>query len=45
MYSMQLITALSYDDCEHYRYILAAIGRTLALMEAIDEAIPGFPLP
>ncbi len=35
---------LSYDDCEHYRYILAAIERTLALMEEIDEIIPGFPL-
>ncbi len=35
---------LSYDDCKHYRYILAAIERTLALMEEIDEAISGFPL-
>ncbi len=37
--------ALSYDDCEHYRYIVAAIERTMALMEEIDEIIPGFPLP
>lgn len=37
--------ALSYDDCEHYRYIVAAIERTIALMEEIDDIIPSFPLP
>lgn len=37
--------SLSYDDCEHYRYILAAIERTMTLMESIDQIIPGFPLP
>ncbi len=37
--------SLSYDDCEHYRYILAAIERTMTLMESIDQIIPEFPLP
>jgi len=30
---------LSYDDCEHYRYILAALKQTLELMEKIDESV------
>lgn len=33
---------LSYDDCEHYLYILAALEQTIDLMEKIDETLPEF---
>jgi predicted helicase len=35
---------LSYDDCNHYLYILAALEQTIELMAKIDETIPEFPL-
>jgi predicted helicase len=33
---------LSYDDCEHYLYILAALEQTIELMEKIDATLPEF---
>jgi len=36
---------LSYDDCKHYLYILAALEQTIDLMAKIDATIPEFPLP
>jgi len=36
---------LSYDDCTHYLYILAALEQTLDLMAKIDQSLPDFPLP
>jgi len=35
---------LSYDDCNHYLYILAALEQTIDLMDKIDETLPEFPL-
>ncbi|MDM8558449.1 type ISP restriction/modification enzyme [Candidatus Parabeggiatoa sp. HSG14] len=35
---------LSYEDCEHYFYILAALEQTIDLMEKIDATLPEFPL-
>jgi len=35
---------LSYNDCEHYLYILAALEQTIELMVKIDKTIPEFPL-
>jgi hypothetical protein len=35
---------LSYDDCNHYLYILAALEKTIQLMAEIDATIPEFPL-
>jgi predicted helicase len=35
---------LSYDDCKHYLYILAALEQTIDLMEKIDDTLPEFPL-
>ncbi|RKZ77719.1 MAG: helicase, partial [Candidatus Parabeggiatoa sp. nov. 1] len=35
---------LSYDDCNHYLYILAALEQTIDLMAKIDETLPEFPL-
>ncbi len=35
---------LSYDDCNHYLYILAALEQTIDLMAKIDKTIPEFPL-
>ncbi|MDM8558971.1 type ISP restriction/modification enzyme [Candidatus Parabeggiatoa sp. HSG14] len=35
---------LSYDDCNHYLYILAALEQTIDLMEKIDATLPEFPL-
>jgi predicted helicase len=35
---------LSYDDCNHYFYILAALEQTIDLMEKIDATLPEFPL-
>ncbi|MDM8560255.1 type ISP restriction/modification enzyme, partial [Candidatus Parabeggiatoa sp. HSG14] len=35
---------LSYEDCEHYFYILAALEQTINLMEKIDATLPEFPL-
>ena len=36
---------LSNDDLNHYRRIVVALQETIRLMEAIDDAIPGWPLP
>ncbi|MEY3219072.1 MAG: hypothetical protein RIT27_429 [Pseudomonadota bacterium] len=35
---------LSYEDCAHYLYILAAITKTQQLMKKIDETISDFPI-
>ncbi|MDM8560540.1 type ISP restriction/modification enzyme, partial [Candidatus Parabeggiatoa sp. HSG14] len=35
---------LSYEDYEHYFYILAALEQTIDLMEKIDATLPEFPL-
>jgi len=35
---------LSYDDCNHYLYILAALEQTIDLMDKIDKTLPDFPL-
>lgn len=35
---------LSYDDLTHYQRVVVALQRTLALMTAIDAAIPAWPL-
>ncbi len=34
---------LSYDDCNHYLYIIAALQQTIQLMEEIDTTFPEFP--
>jgi hypothetical protein len=36
---------LSYDDLTHYQRVVAALAETMQIMEQIDEAIGGFPLP
>ena len=36
---------LSNADLTHYRRIIVALQETIRIMEAIDEAIPGWPLP
>ena len=36
---------LSNDDLNHYRRIIVALQETILIMEAIDEVIPGWPLP
>ena len=36
---------LSNNDLTHYRRIVLALQETLRLMEEIDNAIPGWPLP
>ena len=36
--------ALSFQDLRHYQQIVVALQQTMRLMEAIDEAIPGWPL-
>jgi len=36
--------ALSYDDMQHYRKIVAALNETIRLMEEIDTLIPNWPL-
>ena len=36
---------LSNDDLNHYRRIIVALQETIRTMEAIDDAIPGWPLP
>ena len=36
---------LSVDDIQHYQRIVVALLETIRLMQAIDERIPGFPLP
>ena len=36
---------LSNDDLNHYRRIIVALQETIWTMEAIDDAIPGWPLP
>lgn len=35
---------LSYDDLTHYQRVVVALQRTLALMTAIDAAIPAWPI-
>ena len=37
--------ALTFDDIRQYQKIVVALAETLRLMTAIDERIPGFPLP
>ena len=37
--------ALTFDDIQQYQKIVVALAETLRLMTAIDERIPGFPLP
>ena len=36
---------LSNDDLNHYRRIIVVLQETIRTMEAIDDAIPGWPLP
>ncbi len=36
---------LTNDDLNHYRRIIVALQETIRTMEAIDDAIPGWPLP
>jgi len=35
---------LTYDDIDHYRKIVNALGGTIRLMQEIDDAIPRWPL-
>lgn len=35
---------LSYDDLTHYQQIVVALQQTIELMEAIDHAIPDWPI-
>ena len=35
---------LSHDDLEHYQKIVVVLQETMRLMEAIDEAIPSWPI-
>ncbi|MBI4738763.1 helicase [Candidatus Woesearchaeota archaeon] len=35
---------LSNEDISHYQRIVVALGETITLMAAIDQAIPGFPI-
>ncbi|MCY4540412.1 MAG: N-6 DNA methylase [Chloroflexi bacterium] len=35
---------LSTDDLEHYQQIVVALSETIRIMQAIDEAIPQFPI-
>jgi len=35
---------LSYDNCNHYLYILAALEQTIDLMAEIEATLPEFPL-
>ncbi len=37
--------ALTNADLTHYQRIIVALQETIRLMEAIDDAIPGWPLP
>lgn len=36
---------LTQEDIIHYQRIIVALQETIRLMQQIDEAIPGFPLP
>jgi predicted helicase len=36
---------ITIDDIQHYQRIVVALLETIRLMQAIDERIPGFPLP
>ena len=36
---------LTFDDVMHYQRVVAALSETMQIMEQIDEAIGGFPLP
>lgn len=35
---------LTFDDLSHYARVVATLQETIRLMEAIDEAIPGWPI-
>jgi type I restriction-modification system DNA methylase subunit len=35
---------LSSEDIAHYQRIVSALGETIEVMQAIDSAIPGFPI-
>jgi len=35
---------LSYDDIQHYRKVITALGETIRIMSEIDEAIPKWPV-
>jgi hypothetical protein len=35
---------LSYEDIQHYQKVAAALGKTIDIMEAIDDLIPAWPL-
>jgi predicted helicase len=35
---------LSQEDIAHYQRIVVALGETIKLMAAIDQAVPGFPI-
>ena len=35
---------LSAEDIAHYQGIVAALSETIEVMDAIDVAIPGFPI-
>jgi hypothetical protein len=35
---------LTYEDLEHYRRVVTALGETIRLMAEIDSAIPNWPL-
>ncbi len=34
----------TYDDCNHYLYIIATLENTIVLIKEIEEILPGFPL-
>jgi predicted helicase len=35
---------LNYDDLAHYQQVVVALQRTIEIMDAIDEAIPDWPI-
>jgi len=35
---------LTHDDLQHYKKIVAALARTIELMQAIDKTIPSWPI-
>ena len=35
---------LSYDDISHYQQVVVALQRTIEIMEAINKAIPEWPI-
>jgi len=36
---------LSFEDIEHYRSVITAIGETIRVMAEIDAAVPNWPIP